>query len=218
MTLHRTEMRTCGRRWPTQEAAEHSKLFLAGGKSAVPCLFGCGGWHLADETGTTAETGFPPAVKLMIRVRAGLGNPEDARCEACGIWVGAKGGQCHHRQNRGMGGSRLRNTVSNGGLLCGTPPDLATCHGKATALKAHMIAAGWVLKSGQDPLLVPVMLFSLDGGISPVWLAPDGSYSFGDPSQDSGRVSGEADAAGSSLPGTAPSPPCPAGHEGGEAA
>lgn len=61
-------------------------------------------------------------------------------------------------------------------LLCGTPEDYRTCHGKATRLDAHMKGAGWVLESGQDPALESVMLQGADGGMT-VWLGSDGLYS-----------------------------------------
>jgi hypothetical protein len=126
------------------------------------------------------DTGFSPAVKLAVRTRAGGGDPEEAACEACARFLGRHGGQVHHRQNRQMGGSRRRNTVQNAGLLCGTPDDFRTCHGKATRGDAHMKGAGWVLDSGQNPALEPVMLHGADGGIT-AWLTEDGEYSFEPP-------------------------------------
>ena len=62
-------------------------------------------------------TGFSAAVKLAIRTRAGQGDPNAASCEACGRWLG-RGGEVQHIQARGMGGSRRRNVVTNGVLLC----------------------------------------------------------------------------------------------------
>jgi hypothetical protein len=122
------------------------------------------------------DTGFSQAVKLAVRTRAGHGDADCASCEACGRHLGRHGGQVHHRLNRQMGGSKLRNGAQNAALLCGTPDDYSTCHGKATRLDAHMKAAGWVLESGQDPALESVMLHSAGSGMT-VWLAGDGSYS-----------------------------------------
>jgi hypothetical protein len=120
------------------------------------------------------DTGFPQSVKLAVRIRAGNGDPDEARCEACGRWLGRRGGNVHHRINRQMGGSKYRNTVQNAGLLCGTP--LTLCHGDATAMDRDMLGAGWVLDSGQDPAQEPVMLFDASGGGRIAWLAADGTY------------------------------------------
>jgi hypothetical protein len=123
------------------------------------------------------DTGFSQATKLAVRTRAGHGDADCASCEACGRHLGRLGGQVHHRLNRQMGGSKLRNGIQNAALLCGTPDDYSTCHGKATRLNAHMKGAGWVLESGQDPALESVMLHSAGGGGMTAWLAADGSYS-----------------------------------------
>lgn len=123
------------------------------------------------------DTGFSPAVKLTVRTRAGHGDADCAACEACGRHLGRDGGQVHHRLNRQMGGSKLRNGVQNAALLCGSPEDYSTCHGKATRLDAHMKGAGFVLESHQDPALESVMLHSAGGGGMTVWLAANGEYS-----------------------------------------
>ena len=125
------------------------------------------------------DTGFTAVQRLAVRTRAGNGDPAEASCEMCGIWLGRHGGQVHHRQNRQMGGSLLRSQLSNGLLACGTPLDPATCHGKATTgtgdVKRAMQAMGFVLETGQDPLSEPVMLHGQDGGV-PVWLDDAAHY------------------------------------------
>ena len=132
----------------------------------------------APKQARPKDTGFTQAVKLAVRTRAGDGDPEMASCEACGRFLGSYGGQVHHRQTRQSGGSKLRNGICNAGLLCGTPDDFATCHGKATRGDLHMKGAGWLLVSGQNPATEPVMLFgSSGGGVGvTVWLAADGTY------------------------------------------
>lgn len=117
------------------------------------------------------ETGFPAAMRLAIRTRAGNGDPDEAVCECCAKWLGRYGGQCHHRLGRQAGGSRLRNTLPNALLACGTP--FTGCHGEATAMKQHTKDMGFVLNSGQDPAMVPVRLH---GGERKVWLGDAGGY------------------------------------------
>lgn len=119
----------------------------------------------------TTGTGFPPAMRMQIRTRAGNGDPENAICECCGRWLGRYGGQCHHRLGRQSGGSRRRNRLPNGLLACGTP--FTGCHGEATAFRQHTKDKGFVLNSGQDPATVPVRLY---GGDRPVWLGDEGGY------------------------------------------
>lgn len=127
-----------------------------------------------------SNTGFSAAVKLKVRQRAGNGLAEDARCEACGIWLGRYGGQVHHRDNRGMGGSKdpVINSIVNAALLCGNPVDLSTCHGKCTASDRRMNAEGWWLKEGQDPAQTSVLLHSPGGSGLEVWLTADGYYGY----------------------------------------
>ena len=165
----------------------------------VPCLRpDCLGFHVAVPKGleararegkitsgtrgrkaaTVRETGFSAATRLLIRTRAGNGDPDEARCEACAVWLGRYGGECQHIQARGSGGSRLRNRVSNGALLCGTALDPRTCHGKCEARSARMRAMGFWLKQS-DPR-GPVMLHGDQGGAC-VWLTDDGFYSMDNP-------------------------------------
>lgn len=117
------------------------------------------------------ETGFTTVQRLAIRTRAGNGDPGDARCEICGIWLGRYGGQVHHRMNRQSGGSRLRDHLSNAVLACGTPE--SGCHGKCTTgtgeVLAGMEAAGFVLRTGRDPERESILLAGLDGGLE-VWI------------------------------------------------
>lgn len=122
------------------------------------------------------ETGFTAEVKLAVRTRAGGGDPLEARCEVDGVWLGIDGGQVHHRCNRQMGGSRRRNVIQNAALLCGTPQ--TGCHGAATRLEVRMRDRGFVLDSGQNPLLVPVRPY---GDERPRWLTAEGGCTFTPP-------------------------------------
>lgn len=115
------------------------------------------------------ETGFTPATKLLIRTRAGNGDPDQARCEATGVWLGRHGGEIQHRNARRLGGSRLRNNVANGVLLS------KAAHRLAESRSAHMHAAGMWLLSTEDSLQEPIMLHGLQGGVT-VWLTDDGQY------------------------------------------
>ena len=112
---------------------------------------------------TRRDTGFSPKVKLQVRTRAGNGDPDDARCECCGIWLGRYGGQVQHIVARGMGGTSnpVLATAANGALLCGTAQ--SGDHGLAESRDAEMGAKGFWLPQGTDPRTVPMMLASEHG-------------------------------------------------------
>jgi hypothetical protein len=80
-------------------------------------------------------------------------------CVRCGVVVGT-GGNVHHRRNRGMGGSRRANVISNALVLCGSPTE--GCHGSVTLRPWEIDAEryGWVLPTNgtADPATVPVMV------------------------------------------------------------
>lgn len=130
------------------------------------------------------ETGFPEAVRRAVRARAGFGDPDQARCECHGIWLGRRGGEMQHRVARGMGGRGAAappwiNDVVNAALMC------RPGHRQAEARDERMHEAGFWLEAGQDPALVPIRLHGvaptgpLRGGDT--WLTPAGSYSITSP-------------------------------------
>jgi hypothetical protein len=139
--------------------------------SAATGVYRCrsGRWHLSEPA---EETGFSDAVKATIHLRAGF------RCEACGTWLGEKGGQCQHIVARGEGGSRdpLINSVVNGALLCGTP--MTGCHGLCEDRDERMHAEGFWLDHGQDPAAEPFLVhLPGDAGGMRKWRTDDGGYS-----------------------------------------
>lgn len=137
----------------------------------------------SSATGSFVPPGpseFTPKVKLLVRKRAGRGDVADACCEGCGVWLGEKGGQVHHRAGRGSGGCRdeVVNSCANALLLCGDP--FTGCHGAATRFELHLRddAAGFWIRHGTtpefDPRNVGVMLHALGAGEITLWLAADG--------------------------------------------
>jgi hypothetical protein len=114
-----------------------------------------------------AETGFSAKDRLLIRTRAGNGDPAMARCEATGVFLGLHGGEIQHIQARGMGGSRRRNNVGNGALLA------PAAHALAESRDEHMHAMGFWRYSYEPP--GPVMLHGQDGGVL-VGLDDEGHY------------------------------------------
>lgn len=84
---------------------------------------------------------------------------DQSACVVCGVYVG-DGGNVHHRRNRGMGGSRAANVVSNLMTACGSPS--SGCHGLLTTRPWEIDAEqhGWVLPTNgtADPATVPVLV------------------------------------------------------------
>lgn len=118
---------------------------------------------------------FTPAVKLLVRKRAGQGDEFQARAECCGTWLGRDDGEFQHRAARGAGG--CRDAVINGPANC-----LLMCpehHRQAESRRRDlgMDAAGFWIEHGTtpeyDPRNVPVMLHGESGGMT-VYLAADG--------------------------------------------
>lgn len=120
---------------------------------------------------------FTPRVKLLVRKRAGCGDVFDAMCEACGMWLGEKGGEVQHRDARGMGGSRDRvtNGPANAVLLCGSAVFRTGCHGACEDRDPHMHGMGFWLEEGQDPRTEPVMLHGAGARGGSYYLAADGT-------------------------------------------
>ena len=120
-------------------------------------------------------------MKLQVRTRAGGGDPDEARCECCGCFLGRYGGQVQHLVARGMGGTSnpVLKTAANAALLCGTAQ--SGDHGLAESRDREMGAKGFWLPQGTDPRAVPMMLASEHGSGVSVWRSEDGHYLFEEP-------------------------------------
>lgn len=176
-------MRRCGKRYADEAAALRSKDVVQHGGVPHRCWHGCGGYHVTLPA-VPSETGFSPAVLLLVRTRAGMGDPRYAICESCGQPLGEDDpdrGQVQHRLARGMGGcaDEIVNSAANAALLCGDP--FSGCHGEAERRSSRMEARGFWIRHGTgeeyDPRFVPVRRFTLAGRVT-AWLAADGSYQY----------------------------------------
>jgi hypothetical protein len=95
------------------------------------------------------------------------------RCERCGGSQGF-GWSVHHRQPRGMGGSRLAsaNGVANLMLLCGS--GTTGCHGEVESRRKQAVAEGYIVPRPGVPETTPVNyrgqgwhLLTADGSVEP---------------------------------------------------
>lgn len=129
------------------------------------------------------DTGFPARVRLMIRTRAGMGDPDDACCEMCPRWLGRRGGEIQHRAARGAGGCRdsVINGCANGALLC------HACHRDCETRDEHlgMDGGGFWIKHGTtpefDPRNVPVLWQARGASGIILWLGETGEYLYARP-------------------------------------
>jgi hypothetical protein len=116
------------------------------------------------------DTGPDPATVTAVRLRDG------EQCVRCG-------GACHgergrdwsiqHRRARGMGGTKRPDTNQPQDLILVCGSATTACHGHIESFRDDAEANGWSVKSGIDPLTVPVV-HSLHGF---VWLTADAGWS-----------------------------------------
>lgn len=92
-------------------------------------------------------TGPSTATRELVRWR------DRDRCRRCG----APTWQIHHRQPRGMGGTRdpRVNSPANLVLLCGT--GVTGCHGWVESHRALAREQGWLVSQWADPVDVPIV-------------------------------------------------------------
>jgi hypothetical protein len=156
--------RLCGKAYPSVDEAERSKAAQRPG-AVIDTRCPNGDIHVRQAPAAVPAlparpraTGFSARVKLLVRARAGYGDPEDARCENCGEPLGRYGGQVQHIVARGMGGTsnRVLKTAANGAALCGTSS--SGCHGLAEARDPGMRDRGFWLPQGTDPRLEAMTL------------------------------------------------------------
>jgi 5-methylcytosine-specific restriction enzyme A len=91
-------------------------------------------------------------------------------CELDGAQIGDRRGvdyHVHHRRPRRMGGSQLPDTNAPQNLLVLCPDDHEMVESERTAA----YAGGWLVRQGDDPLLVSVLVLA-----KPVHLTADGRY------------------------------------------
>lgn len=150
--------------------ARKSQLRRQGELKRTPLARGKGLRDRAVKAARPRDTGPTPAQRDLVFDRAG------GCCERCGtrlhvdgVWVADH--SFHHRQPRGMGGTTRPevNSPVNILLVCGT--GTTGCHGFIEAHRTSAEAEGWLVRHGQDPGSVPVMVHAglwawrvVDGG------------------------------------------------------
>lgn len=131
------------------------------------------------------DGGLPYRMELLVRERAGQGDADLAKCEACGRLLGRYGGQVQPRLVRAGGDKAdpVLNGIANAVLLCGTSFEL--CLGACLAGDRDMEARGFWIRdgngSGDDPRSVPVVIPRPSGLGVLMWLTDSGAYSCAPP-------------------------------------
>jgi hypothetical protein len=90
-------------------------------------------------------------------------------CVRCGLTVADSPHSIHHRIRRSQGGSHDPENLI---LLCGS--GTTGCHGWVHAHPAEARDSGWLLKSHEDPLAVPVAYARPGGGFMEYHLTAEG--------------------------------------------
>lgn len=166
MSLSRnSEMRRCGRRFATKDAAASSKRARNGVAVPVECPLRCGYWHLEAAKAEARAQPFPPAVADQI-------NQRDERCQRCGS---RRGLHRHHRRGKANGGSRRKHAqcACNGILLCWLCHHWAHVTGRRQAEAEGFVVSQSVRKPGS----VGVMRYAGAGmGGATQWPTCDGEW------------------------------------------
>lgn len=93
-------------------------------------------------------------------------------CEVCGCRLREKGWNLHHRQGRGMGGTRREVTCADGLVVCGYG-NTSGCHKQMDDQRAWAVARGFVVsRHATKPMRdMPVLLRG-----QWVYLTDDGAF------------------------------------------
>jgi hypothetical protein len=101
-------------------------------------------------------------------------------CACCGQSVIGQVYSLQHRKRRSQGGG---NSPSN--LLTVLGDGTTGCHARIDSrADPHDEAAGYTVRSFDDPAKVPVMYVSQHGSGFTAWLLPDGGLAFDDPQRE----------------------------------
>lgn len=101
----------------------------------------------------SASTIIPKPVRSAVDLR------DDWTCQRCGRDVGSGPYSRHHRDARGMGGSKVRHTLAIIVLLCGDALFPGYCHSEVESYRTRAIREGWLVPMGISPEDWPVHRF-----------------------------------------------------------
>jgi hypothetical protein len=138
------------------------------------------------------ETGMPhaPAWSRRVQMRSSHDTVPSARvrrlvfarafgfCENCGISVIGRPYSIAPRVEQSMGGTSRHDATAgwNLVLLCGSAASPGGCHLLCEQRNQDLHDRGMWLRSGENPRLAPLWLFSPEGPRIRAWLNHDGTY------------------------------------------
>lgn len=105
----------------------------------------------------SASTVIPKPVKKAVDQR------DEGCCQRCGRVIGSGEFSRHHRNPRGMGGSKADpHALVNLVLLCGSANSRGGCHYEVESRRERARIDGWLVPDGIDPAEWPVRRFGRD--------------------------------------------------------
>lgn len=108
----------------------------------------------------SASTVIPDPVKDALAARDQ--KHEQPQCQRCRRFVGPGEFSRHHRDPRGMGGSKANpHALVNLVVLCGSATSRGGCHEAVESQRKQARIDGWLVPDGIDPAVWPVRRFGL---------------------------------------------------------
>lgn len=117
---------------------------------------------ILKRTGTTKSRKASASTLIPKSIKDGIDDRDAGLCQRCGQVIGSGPFSRHHRDPRGMGGSKLRHTLANVVLLCGSATTPGGCHHEVESYREQAELDGWLVPMGIRPEVYPVKRFGLD--------------------------------------------------------
>lgn len=112
-----------------------------------------------QKTQNRRPAGTPTSSRVPTRIRDAVLRRDGYICQRCsaGLRIAEGDYSLQHRDNRGMGGSKLLHTMPNLVALCGSAT--TGCHGHVEANPTESFREGWSVPNGAAPEDWPVLRF-----------------------------------------------------------
>jgi hypothetical protein len=114
------------------------------------------------RTGTAKTRKASVSTVIPKSIKDGINDRDAGLCQRCGRVIGSGPFSRHHRDPRGMGGSKLRHTLANVVLLCGSATTPGGCHHQVESCREQAELDGWLVPMNIRPEDWPARRFGRD--------------------------------------------------------